>query len=278
MKGSLWSYLLAAVGVVTGAVAVRPRAARIVQWWRERGSSGRWGLVVASTLGVLGSGVILYTTAPELLVRWADDEGVYQPATMLAYLAAAAILLRVAGAGSSPRRGNVRIVAGAFLLLFLEEIDWFGVFGGIVGRIEGTYVGSLHDLLGLVISTSVDPGVVLPFVGVAGILLTAAWRRGHLRPRDVTPLFSRSGGTWLVLGGVLIAAAQGLDLGLVGTDGGTSMFEEVLEASGAVLWLAFGLEVARRGSPAPPGSVPRAPNSGQQPTDAEELLEEPLRS
>ena len=40
-------------------------------------------------------------------------------------------------------------VVGVYTLLGLEEIDYFGIFGGLIGRIEGVYAGSLHDLVRL---------------------------------------------------------------------------------------------------------------------------------
>lgn len=61
----------------------------------------------------------------------------------------------------------------------LEECDYLGIFGGIIGYIDGVYVGALHDLVSLWYHTGHDPwwiglGVVCGLVGGAWL-----WRRGY---------------------------------------------------------------------------------------------------
>lgn len=83
-----------------------------------------------------------------------------------------------------------RLLAAGALLLILEEIDYFGVFGGLLGRVGGVHVGSFHDLLNL---AEHYPIVWLGLGAAALALGITLWRQGYLpaavvraEARDVT--------------------------------------------------------------------------------------------
>lgn len=70
-------------------------------------------------------------------------------------------------------------LAVLFALAVLEECDYLGMFGGIIGRIHGVYVGSLHDLVGLWYRMEHN----LWWTGAVGLVGMAvgigSWKRGY---------------------------------------------------------------------------------------------------
>jgi len=64
-------------------------------------------------------------------------------------------------------------------LAMLEECDYLGIFGGVIGRIHGVYVGSPHDLATLWYRT----GHNLWWAGAAGLVVISggiwSWKRGY---------------------------------------------------------------------------------------------------
>lgn len=81
-------------------------------------------------------------------------------------------------------------LGGLYALLALEEVDYLGIFGGLIGRIDGIYAGSPHDLIRLATEGLLPTEVLL---GAAGLLTAVGfllWRAGFLQPRRLRTLLS----------------------------------------------------------------------------------------
>lgn len=247
VKGSLWSYLLAAGAVLAGSLEVWFRAPALAARWRAQSTRQRLLLPPAVAGVVLASGFALRAALPELFHRWSDDEGVYEPATIFAHITAALTILAVARSLPGDERRHLRFIAIGYFALVMEEVDYFGIFGGIIGRIDGVYVGSLHDLLHLWseggLSTAWGSGL-----GAAAIVgCVIAWRRRYLQPVRLARLLASRTGLWFLAGVALMIPAQGMDLGQIGFGGSRAMLEELFELTTATFWLALALEIAAKG-------------------------------
>jgi hypothetical protein len=111
--------------------------------------SREWGLLEPFSLGLYW--LALWTAVS--WARWRRDQGhEFKPYQSLAVL---------------------------FGLAVLEECDYLGIFGGVIGRIHGVYVGSPHDLIALWYRTGHDfwwAGMA-GLVGIAGVVWS--WKRGY---------------------------------------------------------------------------------------------------
>jgi hypothetical protein len=125
----------------------------------------------------------------------------------------------------------------------MEEIDYLGIFGGIVGRVNGVYVGAPHDLVHLAVKGHVGPGLAVILVSVAVAVGLVLWKTGILQPRRLADTFLHRRGLWVLGGAILFGLAQLEDTGLLLLLGPPNI-EELLELAGSLLWLAFALEVA----------------------------------
>jgi hypothetical protein len=245
VKGSLWSWILAVGFVLAGTLQLRSWGGRPARaWWRQR-RGWRAGVGLGVAVSLLALGVGMQATLPGLHDRWSRPEGVWEALTVLAWLAAALTLVEAARGTSGNVRRHLHLLAGVFLFFVLEEVDWFGVFGGLVGRVEGVYVGAPHDLLNLALQGHLPPVgmavVVAVGVGVGVLLL----RSGHLQPRALVDTLRSPAGPWILLSALALGLAQVEDVGLVqfGPDPG---LEELLEAVAGWLGAVFALEVAGR--------------------------------
>lgn len=121
-------------------------------------------------------------------------------------------------------------------------ITW-GSGGGIVGRIEGVYVGSPHDLIKLSAEGHLSVGtaaLVLALVLAASAILL--WR-GYLQPVRLLRTLVSPSGLWLLGGAIFLGFAAAEDANVFFALG-LPRVEELLELCGATLWLCFALDVA----------------------------------
>ncbi len=252
MKGSLWSYLLATAAVVLGVLEFRRHRDLPGRIWRGWGTKTRVLVGAGGTALAFAASMVLRWITPETFHRWSQPEGVFEPITMLVYLVAAMVLHHESRALDPARLRHFRFLALGFVLLFLEEIDYFSVFGGLIGRINGVYLGSIHDLVNVALH-----GHFTLWMGILGsaVLVGVLWgfiATGYLQPRRLARTLVSPAGGWFLAGAVVILLAQIEDVGLFYFFGEPDT-EELLEMAASWLWFCFALEVVRREG-APPGA------------------------
>jgi hypothetical protein len=246
VKGSLWSYVLAYLAVVFGALELRLWVVPLAKRWAALTPGTRAALAAGTALWMVMLGLLVRASSPALYARWVREEGVWEPLTVLAYIAGGLTVLGAARLKNVAERNHLRLIGAVYLLIAAEEMDYFGIFGGFIGRIDGIYVGSPHDLLRLW-----SHGLLGPLVAVAVLatLLTAAgilWWRGYLQPARLVRELTSPAALWLLLGAALIGVGAADDAGIWHLPVGEPALEELLEFAGALCVLTFGLEVTSR--------------------------------
>lgn len=249
VKGSLWDYVLAYSAVLLGALELARWAPILAARWSRLSGTGRAGGVygAAAMLLVLGWG--MQDVLPGLFARFSREEGLWEPVNLLVYIGAALVLLASSGEGGRDRRKHLRLLGILYALLALEEVDYFGIFGGFIGRIDGVYVGFPHDLVRLWAEGLLPPGVAAALAVALLAVAAAAWRAGYFQPDRLVALLRPRTGRWLLPGALLVGFALAGEAHLFGLGLDRPMPEEVLELAGALFLGALALEVAA-GEPA----------------------------
>jgi hypothetical protein len=265
-KGSIWSHLLAVAVVILGGLEVHRLGPRLVAWWAGRTAGTRASLVAGALAWLLVFGIGMRILAPGLFGRWSGEEGVWEPLSVLLYITAAVAVLaaarsvaalsaatRAAPAHPAARQEgrHLRLVATGYVLLALEEVDYFGIIGGMVGRIDGVYAGSPHDLIRLWAQGALGVRATIVIIALGVALLGLLLASGYLQPRRIARMLLSPAALWLVPAAVLIGLAAVDDAGLWYLPGAGQSPEELLELGGALCLAAFGLEAAIRAMPPP---------------------------
>lgn len=245
VKGSLWDYLTGYVAVALGWVGLYRVAPRLTDAWRSRPRVRRAAMVGGGAALLLLFGLGLRALSPELFVRFSREEGAWEPIGLFLYGGTAILLFRTASdAVTELDRRFLSLFAWGYAFLAAEEVDYFGIFGGLIGRIEGVYTGSLHDLVQLGSEGLLSPLVVV-FLGALAVALgVALLRRGYLQPARLGGLVLSRSGLWLLGGAVFVAAALAGEAHYIGL--GDPSAEELLELAGTLCLAGFGLDVATR--------------------------------
>lgn len=244
-KGSVWDYALGYTAVALAVLEVARRPSGPIARWRGLTPARRVVLGYGTAAILLALGWSLLLLAPDLFGRFSREEGLWEPITLFLYLGAAALLLGAArSADDTAGAGPLWLVGTVFALAAAEELDYLGVFGMLLGRVEGEYVGSPHDLLLLLADGTAPPAVtmvvLLPVLGAAVFLR----RRGGLRPSAFGALARPRLAVWLPSALALVALAVAEEARFLGVQLATPSPEELIEATGAVLLACFALEVA----------------------------------
>lgn len=250
VKGSLLSYTLGHLAVLLAAVEVRAHAPMWVRYAGRLRTSRRVLLSVGAALGTLALGLSLRSVVPELFARWSREEGIWEPLTLVAYLSSALLLLAAARVRPGQERRHLRLFAAGYGLLILEEVDYLGIFGGLIGRVEGVYLGSPHDLITLAVNGLLAPWMV--FVAVAVSVLGAGLlvHSGYLQPARFARTVFAWRGLWLLAYLLFVLLAQVEDTGLFYLFGQPRM-EELLELVGSLFLLGFAVDLAHAFGPSP---------------------------
>lgn len=249
-KGSVWSYVLGYSAVMLSVLEVSRASPWIGAWWRRVGTRRHllYSYGAAATLLAAGSAMLVLT--PELFGRFADEEGLWEPLTLFLYVGSAVLLLRAARGTREGEPAAPLWVAGvAYAVIAAEEVDYLGIFGGLIGRVQGVYVGTPHDLISLWAEGISPPAIValvlLPLLVAAGFL----WRRGYLRAEALRPVTRPLPLLWLVSAVALVAVALAEEAHVVNLVVAGSSPEELLEVGAAVLMAALALELASAAGP-----------------------------
>lgn len=241
---SLWGYVLKSIAILLAALETRRLAPRLTRAWGRLEPRARLLTGLGTAAGLVGAALTLRALWPDLFVRFSREEGPWETVSTACYLCALVLLWRVGGTVSNPVRGHLRLVGAGFAVLFLEEVDYAGIFGAVVGRVDGVYAGSLHDFLNLA-GHGLLPAWVVVGLAAAGVAVVAGlWRLGWVRPALILRTLTSVGALWLWLGmGLLLAAALG-EAGMLGAAFAERSPEEMLEMAGAVCLGGFALDTA----------------------------------
>ncbi len=241
------------IGYGTVALLMRQvwlESAKMRECWRSLGRSQRWSGVLAVVLLTLVGGFVMRETAPEPFRRFSRENGLWEPLCLLMYWGGALLLYRhVRGLALSERKPWLLLV-GVYALLGLEEIDYFGIFGGLIGRIDGIYTGSLHDLILLASEQVLSRSGIAVVAAVMMIVAGALWHVGYLDFAFVGRSLARPEAVWLVLGFVILAVAASEEAQLFWVLEPPSP-EEVIELAGAVCLGVYALELTAKRLPTP---------------------------
>lgn len=144
-------------------------------------------------------------------------------------------------------------MASLYAFVGLEEVDYFGVLGGIFGRIDGVYAGAVHDLVRLWAEGLVPLPITVVIVAllVAGAVLL--WRSEYLQPARLARSLSLRRLLWLLSGAGLVVLALATEAHVFGLATAHPWPEEVLELGGGVLLATLALDLVGAAGSSRPG-------------------------
>lgn len=269
--GGLWLWLTGYGAAVLLLREIWAEAGRIRAWWSGLRRGRRTAMGTAAVLATLLGTLAMRTWAPGPFGKFSREQGLWEPLCLLLYWGSAIIIYRaIPGREGQAGRRPWLAVAGAYAFLGLEEIDWFGIFGGLVGRIQGIYAGSLHDLIRLVAEGVLSPvglTVVAVVLGLAAVLL---WKAGWIDPPLLGRLARSREFGWCVAGFVFLWIAASEEAHLFGWVARPPTPEEAIELVGALCLALYALELTAERIPQPgapvtvpePSSPPSGPGTG----------------
>lgn len=220
------------------------RAPELVTAWRAAGGVRR-SLASAAVIALALAGMLaLRAWVPGFYGKAAQEYGLWEPLSLLCYLGGGALLLRLTRPRSDLDRRRWAAVIGLFAVLALEEIDYFGIFGAMIGRIDGVYSGSFHDVITLAAREVLGPAGLAALAVAALIGLALLWRAGWLDPRFLLRLAFRPASLWAFAGLALLAVAAAEEAHLFGWYASDPTPEEAIELAGALCFAVYALELA----------------------------------
>ena len=239
---SVFGYALSLVvaGLLAGAIG--GRSDRLAAWWRRAASARRRALAATVPLALLAGALVFRVLAMGRFARLQREEGLFEPLTLVCYIAAAVLLWRASAAAPAAERRPWRLLAALYVFLALEELDYFSVFGGMIGRIRGEYAGSLHDVVRLTALGIMGPRAWAVLGGILAVALVVLWRTGFLRARWVLERLRDPRLAWALAGIAFLAAAAFEEAHLFGWTFTPPTPEEPIELTGAFYLAMYALE------------------------------------
>lgn len=246
--GGLWRYFAGYTAVLLLLGDVSRNARSIRGWWAASPRRRRTAFAMLGVGATLVGTLALREWAPGVFGILSRESGLWEPLSLLCYWGGALLIYRTlpAAEGSASDRRPWLTVAAAYGLLGLEEIDYFGIFGSVIGRIDGVYAGSLHDLIRLVTEGVLSPvglGVLIALLAVAGIGL---WRTGWIEPPFIVRLARGGEIGWLAAGFAFLWIAAAEEAHFFGWVAQQPTPEEAVELVGALCLGVYALELAAR--------------------------------
>ena len=220
--------LVSHLSVAAVIAAIAPRRHAILAWvpvWAPH----TW-LVFAAAIStaILGSWLAVVHVAPGYAAALSRESGPVEPLQAGFYFIAAWLAWQCAWRGKTPgERRLYRVASGACIALMLEEIEYFGLIETFVGgRIEGVWVRSLHDLIGLGMRVR-GVHIALVAAAVVAAAIVVAW----IGPRAIV---------------AEITSARSL---VTGAAGGALALSQVLDQNGRALTRVLGPMTTRLEEP-----------------------------
>ncbi len=241
LKGPLISYIAAYTTVFLLLVEFSRHGPSRVTAWSRMAPARRRALGLGLVFGTMAFWLALRAVYPDLFASFNAEHGLLEPATLFCYWAAAIVVFGFARRLPRRERGHWQFLGSLYALMGLEEIDYFGIFGGFIGRIDGVYAGSLHDLIRLVTEGVLGGLGIAVVAGVFLIVTAALWRAGYVQPRELISLLTSRDILWVVFAAMLYAVAAADDSHLFGWQANPP-YEEVLELVAAVCLAVFALQ------------------------------------
>jgi hypothetical protein len=214
----------------------------VVGYWAAASAGRRRAIALGLALAVLAVGLPVRGLAPKIYLSLSAEYGLVEPATLFVYLATAIALFAHSRGVDGGERKHWRFLGGLYFLMGLEEIDYFGIFGFIFGRVEGIYAGSLHDLIRLIGYGVLSPAVIATIAAIFLAIAVALWRVGYLQPRALVALLRTRDVLWVVLAFAFLVIAAADDAHVFGWQASPA-YEEMFELSAAILLAVFGLQL-----------------------------------
>jgi hypothetical protein len=265
--GNLWLGLAGYGAVLLLLRETWRQAGRIRVWWSGMGRGRRSALGALAVAATLLGTLAMRAWAPVPFGKFSRENGLWEPLSLLLYWGSAIVIHRTiprSAEGSAGRRPWLA-VAGAYAFLGFEEIDWFSVFGGLIGRIQGVYAGSLHDVVRLAAEGVVSPAGLAVLAAVLGLVAIFLWKTGWIDPRLLGRLARSREFGWFVAGFACLWIAAGEEAHLFGWFAREPTPEEAVELVGALCLGLYALELAAERMPAS-GAAVTAPGPSRPPS------------
>lgn len=245
IKGPLVNWVAGYTVVFLFLVEFTRQRTSVLAYWAAASAARRRVIAFGLAIGVLAVALPVRAVAPKLYLSLSAEHGLVEPATLFIYLATAIALFAASRELEERERKHWQFLGGLYFLMGLEEIDYFGIFGSLFGRIEGVYAGSLHDLIRLIGKGVLAPAVLATILAIFLAVAAGLWRAGYLQPRALVSLLRSRDFSWVVLAFVLMVAAAADDAHVFGWQANPP-YEEVLELSAAVFLAVFALQLTTR--------------------------------
>ena len=226
------------------AVEVRHRATALIAGWRRWASPGRRALVVALAPAVVAFALAFRAIATPLFGRFSREEGLWEPLTLVCFLAGAIFLWRASAVLDRDGRKPWQLLAAFYVWLAAEELDYFGIFGELIHYVRGEYAGALHDVIRLTAVGIMGPAAWAVLLAVLTVLALVLWRSGYLRPSWIAERITDPRLGWAVAGFAFLWSAAAEEAHLFGWTMAVPTPEEAIELAGALLLAVYALEEA----------------------------------
>jgi hypothetical protein len=245
IKGSLWSHLLWISAVIAAAIAINQNWEWVLRTWFSRGVNARLLLTLLCLLIVVVVGRAFYVSAYDIFLRFSKEYGVWEPLSTFLYLASAILLSHSARVQTDAlRRRHLIFMTSLYVFLVLEEVDYLGLFGGFLQRIDGVYVGAVHDIVDLWGHDLLSPTVITVLFVLTIAILAALWRLRYFQPGALLQSLRYPRLLFAITGSALIVLALSIEAGFIPWAQRMREAEELVELTGAICLAAFAIDLA----------------------------------
>ncbi len=245
IKGSLWSHLLWISAVIAAGIAINQNWAWVLRAWFSRGVNTRILLTLLCLLIVVAVGSAFYVSTYEISLRFSMEWGVWEPLSTFLYLASAILLSHSARVQTDAlRRRHLIFMTSLYVFLVLEEVNYLGLFGSFLPRIDGVYVGAVHDIVDLWGHDLLSPTVITVLFVLTIAILAALWRLRYLQPGALLQSLRNPRLLFAITGSALIVLALSIEAGFIPWAQRMREAEELVELTGAICLAAFAIDLA----------------------------------
>ena len=202
-------------------------------------------LTLLCLLIVVAVGSAFYVSTYEISLRFSMEWGVWEPLSTFLYLASAILLSHSARVQTDAlRRRHLIFMTSLYVFLVLEEVDYLGLFGGFIQRIDGVYVGSVHNIVDLWAHDLLSSTVITILFVLTIAILATLWRLGYLQPGALLQSLRYPRLLFAIAGFALIVLALSIEAGFMPWLHKMRKAEELIELTGAICIAAIAIDLA----------------------------------